>query len=412
MPKEDKSPDNLYNQSEDNDYIPIINEYDIVATPNDFNLGTLINFFEKNKIELPEFQRSYVWDKKNASKFIESLLVKLPIPQIFLYQNQNNKYSILDGQQRLLSIYFFYKGFFPKKEKRGIIRDIIIKEKNISDDIFNNSEYFEEFNLKFSSNSSAQKNPFEGFTFDSLSEEKKDAFLMMTLRTFVIKQNQPKNDDTAIYEMYDRLNTGGRVLKPQEIRANLYQSDFYKMLYELNDMPQWRKILTSKDKDIHMRDIESLLRIFSLLMDFDNYQQPMTNFLNLFSNKMKMRKDRLTNNDFFSGEQIMRAKELFLAFLNSVEQLDENSFINSRNQFSNTLFEAIFLAVCDDLYKNQSLDIKKDFKKISQKYIADMKEKASNENENFYKLSVGRSASKENIEKRINIAKELLSKEI
>ena len=83
--------------------------YDISIIPNDFNVLTINSLIESNIISMPAFQRNYVWDKKRASRFIESLILGLPVPQIFLYQLERNRYSIIDGQQRLLTIYFFIK---------------------------------------------------------------------------------------------------------------------------------------------------------------------------------------------------------------------------------------------------------------------------------------------------------------
>ena len=88
--------------------------YDISVIPNDFNVMTINSLIESGVISMPTFQRNYVWDRKRASRFIESLILGLPIPQIFLYQIERNKYSIIDGQQRLLTIYFFVKQRFPR----------------------------------------------------------------------------------------------------------------------------------------------------------------------------------------------------------------------------------------------------------------------------------------------------------
>ncbi len=87
--------------------LPSIVSYDITVIPNDFNVMTINSLIESNVISIPNFQRNYVWDKKRASKFIESLIIGLPIPQIFLYQKSRNSYSVIDGQQRLLTMYFF-----------------------------------------------------------------------------------------------------------------------------------------------------------------------------------------------------------------------------------------------------------------------------------------------------------------
>ena len=87
--------------------------YDISVIPNDFNVMTINSLIESGVISMPAFQRNYVWDRKRASRFIESLILGLPVPQIFLYQMDRNKYSVIDGQQRLLTIYFFVKQRFP-----------------------------------------------------------------------------------------------------------------------------------------------------------------------------------------------------------------------------------------------------------------------------------------------------------
>ena len=100
-------------------------QYDISVIPNDFNVLTINSLLEKNVITMPSFQRNYVWDRKRASKFIESLIIGLPVPQIFLYQLDRNKYSVIDGQQRLMSIYFFIKQRFPKSGKRAFLHIIV-----------------------------------------------------------------------------------------------------------------------------------------------------------------------------------------------------------------------------------------------------------------------------------------------
>lgn len=91
--------------------------YDISVIPNDFNVMTINNLMETGIIKMPAFQRNYVWDRKRASRFIESLILGLPVPQIFLYQKERNQFSVIDGQQRLMTIYFFAKQRFPRNGK-------------------------------------------------------------------------------------------------------------------------------------------------------------------------------------------------------------------------------------------------------------------------------------------------------
>src|SRR5258706_13215455 len=101
-----------------------IDEYDLTATPNDFNVLTINNFIESGAVKIPGFQRNYVWDLGRASKLIESLILGLPVPQVFLYEVDRNQFIVIDGQQRLMSIYYFMRQRFPKQDKRTELRRI------------------------------------------------------------------------------------------------------------------------------------------------------------------------------------------------------------------------------------------------------------------------------------------------
>jgi uncharacterized protein with ParB-like and HNH nuclease domain len=92
-----------------------VGEYDITAAPNDFNVLTINSFLELGAVRIPGFQRNYVWDLGRASKLIESLILGLPVPQVFLYEVERNRFLVIDGQQRLMSIYYFVKQRFPRK---------------------------------------------------------------------------------------------------------------------------------------------------------------------------------------------------------------------------------------------------------------------------------------------------------
>src|SRR5260370_31538247 len=123
-------------------------DYRITASPNDFNVNTLFDYIERETIRLPGFQRNYVWDIKKASRLIESIIMGLPIPQLFFYEKSRNNFLIIDGQQRLLTIYYFLKDRFPKMEKRPELRRILDERGVVPTDFLNNPEYFSEFNLK------------------------------------------------------------------------------------------------------------------------------------------------------------------------------------------------------------------------------------------------------------------------
>jgi uncharacterized protein with ParB-like and HNH nuclease domain len=130
-----------------------VTEYDIVASPNDFNVKTLFDFMDSGVVRIPPFQRNFVWDQRRASKLIESLIMGLPIPQVFLYEQNRNDFLVIDGQQRLLSIYYFMKLRFPKLSKRTALRRRLLEgELNQPDSLLADNEFFTRFALSLVSN--------------------------------------------------------------------------------------------------------------------------------------------------------------------------------------------------------------------------------------------------------------------
>jgi len=125
---------------EDED-LSVIKEYDITTSPNDFNIKTMFDFVESGAVKIPGFQRNYVWDIKRASKLIESIIIGIPVPQIFLYEEARNRFLVIDGQQRLMSIYYFIKQRFPRYEKRIELRTIFDTNGKIPDEIVHADDY-------------------------------------------------------------------------------------------------------------------------------------------------------------------------------------------------------------------------------------------------------------------------------
>jgi uncharacterized protein with ParB-like and HNH nuclease domain len=139
-----------------------VDEYDITATPNDFNVMTLHSFVESGAVRIPGFQRNFVWDLGRASKLIESLILGLPVPQLFLYEQARNRFLVIDGQQRLMSIYYFINKRFPRKEKRVELRAIFDREGLIPEEVPRDDAYFQSFNLRLPERLPNHKNKFKG----------------------------------------------------------------------------------------------------------------------------------------------------------------------------------------------------------------------------------------------------------
>lgn len=328
--------DDWYDESAegDDDEYPI-GQYDITASPNDFNVLTIYNFIESGAVRIPGFQRNYVWDIKRASKLIESLIIGLPVPQLFLYEESRNRFLVIDGQQRLMSIYYFIKQRFPRPEKRTELRRLAAAQGTLPLGILENDAYFTRFNLKLPPVVQSQPNRFDGLNYSTLGEYK-TAFELRTIRNVIVKQISPKDDDSSIYELFNRLNTGGVNLTAQEIRMSLYHSDFYEMLVRVNINAEWRRLLGIPEPDSHMKDIEFFLHGFAMLEDGAGYASPMIKFLNGYSKKAKA----------YPGDRVSYLEGLLGSFLTSCSALPDNAFFSASNRFSVSVFEAVFAAVC------------------------------------------------------------------
>lgn len=377
--------DDLNSSSEDISFT----EYDISASPNDFNIKTLFDFIGSGIVKIPGFQRNYVWDIKRASKLIESIIIGIPIPQIFLYEEAKNKFIVIDGQQRYMTIYYFMKKRFPRNEKRLELRMIFDVNKGIPDSILNNNDYFIDFNLKLPTSQAGQTNKFNGLNYFTLDDEDKVSFDLRTIRNIIIKQNAPDDEHSVVFEIFNRLNSGGVNLKPQEIRTSLFHSKFYDMLYKINLNPEWRKLTPSSTPDLNMKDIEILLRGFAMLIDGESYKPSMTKFLNKFSLKAKE----------FPDENINYLELLFLAFLNKSSTNDNQLFHSKTGRFNISVFESIFVASCIKSFSEKKIDINDvDFSKV---------ELLKND-EQFIDATQSGTASEKNVRFRISLAKEML----
>lgn len=367
-----------------------VSEYNIAVNANDFNSTTIASYMENGVIKLPFFQRHFVWERARASRLIESLILGLPVPQIFLYEKSKNNFLILDGQQRLLSIYFFTKKRFPKKDAIGMIRESFLREGKLQTEVLSDDRFFENFNLKLPKTQDGRDNRFHNLNHDTLGENKL-SFDLRPIRCITLKQNEPRDDDSSMYEIFDRLNTGGVNLMPQEIRANLYHSEFYKYLYEWNKLPAWRRLLSYTNEDPRMRDVELLLRALALLIDgHEKYKPSMASFLNEFSRKAAK----------FNQDDVFLYNGIFERFFEVNPDLPEETLTRGRS-LSIALFESIFTYACAPAVdgKDKSLVRQIDNQKILQ--LA--------EDNAFVEYLQQGTTKKDNIKNRIERARNILS---
>ena len=236
-------------EEEESEYFPF--QYEITAKGWDPDVLGLVNRLKNGDIVIPKFQRSYVWSLKEASRFIESLLFGLPVPNIFLsVEPDTQKLLVVDGRQRLSTLQYFYDGIWPLTKR--------------------------EFAIK----GTGEKGRYEGFTYKALLDADRRRLDNAPLRASIITQDQPTEDSSSIFQVFERLNTSGVSLTPQEVRAAIYHGKFSDLLNDLNKNTLWREIYGPENK--FMRDQELILRFFTFYYNAQNYETPMKEFLNKF----------------------------------------------------------------------------------------------------------------------------------
>ena len=365
-----------------------IDQFDLVASPNDFNTKTLVDFIDSGVVTIPGFQRNYAWDIKRASRLIESIMVGLPVPQIFLYEQGHNKHLVIDGQQRLMSIYYFVKGRFPRKEKLAELRLIGGGQSTIPADKLSDDEYFSDFRLSLPESIPGRPNRYNRLGYSSLDEDQLVLFNLRTIRHIIVRQVGPSGDD-AMYEIFNRLNSGGINLTPQEIRRCAFDSKFYEVLYETNTQDTWRQLVGTTIPDIHMRDVEILLRGFAMLISGESYRPSMVKFLNLFSRQAKS----------FDEHRLQQLRQLLDSFLASCRDLPSNAFHSVQSRFSPMIFESVFVAVCGGPYQvEQNVE-----GRIQLDSLNRLKEDTA-----FRSATQSETASQLNVRTRIDRAREIL----
>jgi len=297
---------------QDDEITPL--HYDISNYPADYTLEVLYQKWKNGEIVIPDFQRGFVWTLIQSSRLIESFLMGLPIPPIFLYIGSDEKYLVIDGSQRLKTIFYFFGGFFGEgsnSKSRRVFR---------LEGINSESQYFRK-------------------TFEDFDDIDKRKLKNQILRAVVIKQLDPKEDDTSIYHIFERLNTGGTILKDQEVRNCVYSGKLNNLLIELNKHPTWRKILGKPNPDSRQNDVQLILRYIALFHNSKNYKKPMKDFLSKF-----MGKNRNPTEMFLAEE-----KERFIKICEIlIDRLGKRP-LHPKGALNASFFDSVFVAFAKNL---------------------------------------------------------------
>lgn len=307
------------------------NIFDIDTKPMTPNIKSLCLDWADQTLQIPKYQRRFVWTVKQASLFIESLMLELPIPTLMFYVDENENNLIIDGQQRIKSILYFVGAI--KKEEAPI------KEHKY---------------LNFKLTGLPSGSPWENKRYTDFSQKDVKKLRDKSLDVTLIRLKNPK-DLTSIFYIFERLNKGGTVLNAQEIRNCIYSGSFNDFMLELNKYENWRKIFTSDADICRQRDVEIILRFFALHDNLENYKKPMKEFL---SNYMS---DTLIRN--MDDEKLANKEKLFKSTVDEIiYHLGERPF-HIKNGLNSAVCDAVMIAFAKNL-NNIPQNIDENYKKL------------------------------------------------
>ena len=313
----------------------------------DFPVDTLVKRMAEKEFIIPGFQRKYIWKEEEASRFIETLLLGLPSPSLFLAKDKfSKKYLVIDGQQRLKTLQYFFQGFFPNGK--------VFKLKNVVQQL-------------------------EGLTYSKLPLSERRELDNAIIHCIIISESY---DPRGIFYLFERLNTTGTPLNPQEIRNAIYHGSFSELLQDLSNNETWRE-LYGKD-DIRANEQEHILRFLALHFDLENYSGNMKNFLNQFMLKNK-------DLDIISENEM---KNIFIKTIDFLKNCIGSKVFYEKKKFQ-ILFDSVMLLTAQELEKG--LECSK-FKKFYELLIND---------KHFWSFSQPSTTNRKNLMTRLEYVKEL-----
>ena len=223
---------------------PVIQQY-----KSDVGFRTLVDSVNDNMYVIPKYQRKYRWNREKVVDLVESLLRGLPIPPIYTCRNADNQLEILDGQQRVMSLFFYYIGAFLDRRKASAVN------------FTKNGENGREINVDYASLPIAVKRKVD----------------YTTITVIEIKIDQPEQREKILRTIFANLNKGGELLSEQEQRNGIYNCTFYDMLRNFNQENQKWRMLWGRE-DAKERDMETLLR-FCALRKYTSYIRGKNEFI-------------------------------------------------------------------------------------------------------------------------------------
>ena len=306
----------------------------------DVSFNELYDMYKNGELTIsPDYQRLFRWEEEKQSRFIESLILEMPVPPIFVIETDDGIYELIDGLQRISS-YLHFRG-----EKLNLEGEDLLE----TSDNDSRSDCLRLVGCDIVPD-------LNGLTFDELPK----ALQIKIKRSFVRMEVIKKESETALkYHMFKRLNTGGELLSAQEIRnctIRLLGSEGMTFLEECCRNPDYINVIKriGRDKFNIRYDQELVLRFFAIKNDIENYRYPVTEYLTRFLEKIT------TKEVCFDYETERRIFQETFSFINT--QLGEEAFSGKtssgviKNEFILYYFDGIAIALASLIDRINSCD--------------------------------------------------------
>ncbi|EPD6202512.1 DUF262 domain-containing protein [Enterobacter hormaechei] len=275
----------------------------------DMSFGELMNMFEDDDLFIsPEYQRAFRWSNFQQTRFIESVLLGIPIPPIFVAEDGQGKWEVVDGLQRISTIFSFF-GLLehtPGKNNLRMCYGEIIKELN-------------------------------GITLDDLPIRLRTTIKRAVCRVEIVRWDS--NEDIR-YELFNRLNTGSSPLSDQEIRNCIFRSypvDLNKVLREVAALPSFIELINpSPNRKEEMFLEELVLRFFAFKFFSDDFNTTVPNFLSEFMRSVSR------------GEQefdLEREKHLLIELIEFLNSVYGAKLFRPKGNFALHIFDSLSYAL-------------------------------------------------------------------
>ena len=313
----------------------------------DISFGELINVYKNGELRIrPEYQRLFRWSAKQKTALIESILLSIPIPPIFVAEDEDGIWELVDGLQRVATFISFFG------ELDSNISEIKYPEEELELEIENDDEEIDvstdtnKFGNKWTLVQGGLIESLEGFNIDTLPPNLKINLKRAVCRVEILRGQSNIN---MKYELFRRLNSGGIKLTPQEIRNAIYRgvsprlNELLLKISQNHDFKDLTQLSISKLNELY--DQELILKFFAFYDNSESINENTENFLNKFMEKTVSNLG--FDYDFYEN--------IFMKSLKLVRDLgDDQVFRSKKNLFVPVDFEGILIGVAQNIEKYEN----------------------------------------------------------